>query len=608
MPTQNFENPDGFSTRCSFLCKARAVVVTYSTEARQLLGYLRPHRSIVTGALAAMLLSEGLGLAFPYIGGRLLDTTVWCGEPANTDRIALLLTAILVLQAIFSFLHTYGFRAAAEGALAGLRQDLYRRVIRLPMSFHAGTRVGELASRMAADVAQIQDTLMVAIPQLLRQAIIFIAGAALIALTSARLALAMLVCLPLMVSVCVLCGRTMRRTARTSQDCLADSNVVIEETLHGIATVKAFTSERREEERYSSSLQAFRAATLRGARWSGMFVSFVGFAMFGTMVLVLWYGARLVQGGQLTAGQLASFLVYTLYVGSAMGAFAHLFGQLQRTLGATERIRELLREPLEDITPPGGVSLIGAPRRLRGALALEDVWFHYPSRPEAEVLRGINLQVEPGQRIALVGPSGSGKSTLVSLLLGFYRPQTGRMLLDGCDAQQLSLYDLRRHTAVVPQDVLLFGGTIAENIAYGRRDIEEDEIIAAAQRANAHEFICRFPDGYQTHVGERGTQLSGGQRQRIAIARAVLRDPVILVLDEATSALDSESETLVMQALESLMEGRTSLIIAHRLATVRSADCIYVIKGGQMVESGTHDELMARKGGLYRSLADLQFG
>ncbi len=320
------------------------------------------------------------------------------------------------------------------------------------------------------------------------------------------------------------------------------------------------------------------------------------------MVLVLWYGSRLVVNKDLSPGELTSFMIYTVFVAGSMGSFAELYSQLQRTLGATHRVRELLREDME----PGGTVGKQAPNRLRGEIVYEHLSFRYPSRPEVEVLRDIHITVEPGQRVALVGPSGAGKSTIVSLLMRFYEPAKGRILIDGRDIREYGLHELRGQMAIVPQDVLLFGGTIAENIAYGRPGASEAEVIDAARQANADEFIRSFPEGYQTRVGERGVQLSGGQRQRVAIARAILRDPAILLLDEATSSLDSASESLVLQALDRLMEGRTSLIIAHRLSTVRTADRIVVIKDGSTVESGTHDELVRRDAGVYRTLSQLQ--
>ncbi len=320
-------------------------------------------------------------------------------------------------------------------------------------------------------------------------------------------------------------------------------------------------------------------------------------------MLVLWYGSRLVVSGDLTTGQLTSFMIYTLFVAGAMGSFAELYSQLQRTLGATHRVRELLAEQPEAV-PLADAG--GSAKRLRGDIVFEGVSFRYPSRPEIAVLRDVSLTAEPGQRVALVGPSGAGKSTIVSLLMRFYEPEQGRILIDGREAREYGLHELRGQMAIVPQDVLLFGGSIAENIAYGRPGAGEADIIEAARQANADEFICSFPDGYQTRVGERGVQLSGGQRQRVAIARAILRDPAILILDEATSSLDSASESLVLQALERLMQGRTSLIIAHRLSTVRGADRIVVIKDGCTVESGTHAELLQRDDGVYRTLSQLQ--
>jgi ATP-binding cassette subfamily B protein len=392
----------------------------------------------------------------------------------------------------------------------------------------------------------------------------------------------------------------LRRNAKEAQDCLADSNVIVEETLQGIASVKAFTNEGYEEGRYARGLNAFLAVVLRGAKFRGAFVSFIVFALFGAIVLVLWYGARLVQAGSMSVGDLTSFMMYTLFVGGAMGSFAELYSQIQRTLGASQRVRELLGEEPEPAGPGAVVP------RVRGQVEFEHVGFSYPSRKEVQVLRDVCLSVEPGQRVALVGPSGAGKSTATALLLRFYEPDVGRILIDGREAREYGLHELRSQMAIVPQDVLLFGGTILENIAYGRPGASEAEVIEAARQANAHDFIASFPEGYQTRVGERGIQLSGGQRQRVAIARALLRDPAILILDEATSSLDSESESLVLQALDRLMRGRTSLIIAHRLSTVRSADRIVVLKEGSTVEVGTHAELVARPDGVYRNLSRLQ--
>ena len=438
-------------------------------------------------------------------------------------------------------------------------------------------------------------------------------GLTLIALTSGRLTLVMLSSVPVIMGLTIVFGRLIRKMSKETQDKLADTNVVVEETLQGIAVVKAFTNEGYETSRYRAGITAFIGTVLRAARYQGAFGAFVTLGGFGSIVLVMWYGARLVEGGELSFGGMTQFMLYTMFIGGAIGQFARLYSELQRLLGATQRVRELLRETPEDVdgelleAGPGSSTAGCAATRVAGDVAFEDVSFAYASRKEVTVLRHLSLTAKAGQRIALVGPSGAGKSTIVSLLLRFYDPDSGRVLIDGRDSRAYPLRYLRDQMAIVPQDVLLFGGTIAENIAYGRPGASQAEIEDAARKANAHDFVVSFPDGYQAVVGERGIKLSGGQRQRVAIARAILRNPAILILDEATSSLDSESESLVQQALDVLMQGRTSVIIAHRLATVRRADRIYVIKEGETIEAGTHEELLAQPGGLYRTLSELQF-
>jgi ATP-binding cassette subfamily B protein len=575
-------------------------------EAARLLRYLRPYRRKFIAAMAALFLSTLCGLAFPAFTGRLVNSAI-TGRidipmplSESINGVALMLMGVLAIQAACSFANALWTAEVGERSLADLRRDSYGHLVRLPMSFHVRRRVGELAGRLAADLSQIQSALTDAFPQLLHQTAMFAGGILLIGLTSPRLTGVMLSAFPALIAIAVVFGRWIRRTSKEAQDRLADGNVVVEETLQNIATVKAFTNERFEQERYSHSLDAFLTVIIRAARLRGAFMSFIVFALFGAVVLVLWYGSRLVQDKTLTAGELTSFMLYTLFVAGAMGSFAGLYSQLQRTLGATHRVRELLGEL------PEPTSTAPPTRRMRGEVVFENVAFSYPSRPEVEVLHDVSLRAEPGQRIALVGPSGAGKSTLVALLLRFYDPARGRILLDGKDAREYELSDLRSQMAVVPQDVLLFGGTILENIAYGRPGASEAEVMEAAKQANAHEFITSFPEGYQTKVGERGVQLSGGQRQRVAIARAILRDPAMLILDEATSSLDSASESLVLQALDRLMQGRTAVVIAHRLSTVRDADRIYVLSAGSIVESGTHTELLAHDEGLYRTLCQRQ--
>lgn len=576
-------------------------------EAFRLFRYLGPYRTRLVFALLALLVSTTLGLAFPYLMGKMLDAAQHAGD---FGHYALLALGALSVQSVITFFQSYSFNQAGQRALTAIRKDTYARLITLPMRFFAQRRVGELASRLSADLTQIEEMLTTSVPQFSRQITILIGSLCLIATLSGRLLGVMLLSLPPIMLVAFFFGRRLRGVSRRAQDRLAESGVVVEETLQGIANVKAFTNEPYEVARYGTALDAFLDIILRTTRLRAAFVAFIIFAVFGVIVGVTWYGCRLLQTGELSAGDMVSFSLYTLFVGGAMGSFADLWGQIQKTVGATARVRELLGEDAEEVAAPAAVALGSnghSARRLRGAVAFENVRFRYPSRPEVEVLRGLTLTALPGQRIALVGPSGAGKSTVVSLLLRFYAPDSGQLLLDGRPADGFPLGEVRGGMAVVPQEVLLFGGSIAENIAYGRPGASAAEIERAAREANAHDFIAGFPEGYATLVGERGIKLSGGQRQRLAIARAILKDPAILILDEATSALDSESERLVQDALERLLPGRTSFTIAHRLSTVRAADRIYVLENGAVAESGTHAELVARENGLYRRLSEFQF-
>ena len=542
------------------------------------------------------------------------------------NQVLGLLVCQLLLQSGFGYMQVIWFNEVGEKALVNIRRDTYSRLIALPMSFFAQRRVGELASRISADLTQIEDTLTGATPQFLRQTTLLLGSLTFIIFTSGRLTLVMLSCFPPIIIVAIVIGRKMRSVSRLAQDKLAESNTVVEETLQGIANVKAFANEAFEIGRYSSSIEEFLVAILRGARYRAGLVAFIIMAIFGAIVVVMWYGCTLLQQGKLSIGDMTRFTIYTSFVAGAVGSFADLYGQIQKTVGATSRVRELLAEEPEPVVPLSAQTPIifrtdgrSVPQptthnaqpttlaRFRGEVAFENVDFRYPSRPEVQVLKDLSLHALPGERVALVGPSGAGKSTLVALLLRFYDPERGTVRLDGRPAAEYPLRELRAQMAVVPQEVLLFGGSIAENIAYGKPGATQAEIEGAARQANAHDFIAGFPEGYGTVVGERGIKLSGGQRQRVAIARAILKDPAILILDEATSALDSESERLVQDALDVLMRGRTSFIIAHRLATVREADRIVVIQEGSVVESGTHADLLNNKDGLYRRLSEFQF-
>lgn len=578
-------------------------------QALELFQYLRPYRVRFGAALVSMFIGSLLSLAFPYLAGSIIDAAMHGsrgGGMARADRTALMLMGILALQAGLSYFHSLSFATVGQRSLVDLRRATYARLISLPMTFFAQRRVGELASRLSADLIQIEDTLISVVPQFLRQTTLLVGGIALIAVTSLQLTAIMLASLPLVIVVAVVFGRKTRKIYREAQDRLADTATIVEETLQGIVNVKAFSNEGYELNRYHDGLGRFLTATLRGARLRAAFNAFIVLALFGFIVLVLWSGARLLQQGKITFGDLTRFGLYTTFIAGAMGQFAELYSQLQKAIGATQRVRELLRET-------GEVEALLGPRpaprlpRLRGDVMFENVHFTYPSRPGVEVLQTIHLEAASGQRIALVGPSGAGKSTLISLLLRLYDPSAGRLLVDGRDARDYRLTELRGQMSMVPQEVLLFGGSIAENIAYGKPGSSMAEIEGAARQANAHEFIQGFPEGYATLVGDRGIKLSGGQRQRVAIARAILKNPAILILDEATSSLDSESERLIQEALETLMQGRTTFIIAHRLATVRHVDRIIVIAGGRVVESGTHEELQAMEEGVYRRLAALQF-
>jgi ABC transporter fused permease/ATP-binding protein len=579
-------------------------------QALELFRYLRPYRGRFGLALTALFAGSLLSLAFPYLAGSIVDAAVLHskggGGMESVDRTALLLVGVLALQASLAYFYFLSFATVGQRSLVDLRRDTYARLISLPMTFFAQRRVGELASRLSADLIQIEDTLIAILPQFIRQSTLLIGGIGLIAVTSLKLTGIMLVSLPVLTVIAVVFGRKTRKIAREAQDRLADTATIVEETLQGIVNVKAFANEGYELNRYHEGLGKFLTATLRGARLRAAFIAFIVFALFGSIVLVLWSGARLLQAGEISFGDLTRFILYTTFVAGAMGQFAELYSQLQKAIGATQRVRELLRETGEVEAQLGPAPQSTLPR-LRGDVVFENVRFTYPSRQGVEVLHEINLTASSGQRIALVGPSGAGKSTLISLLLRLYDPSAGRLLIDGRDARDYRLAELRGQMSMVPQEVLLFGGSIAENIAYGKPGASAEEIEQAARQANAHDFVRAFPEGYATLVGDRGIKLSGGQRQRVAIARAILKNPAILILDEATSSLDSESERLIQEALETLMRGRTSFIIAHRLATVWHVDRIVVIADGRVVESGTHDELQAMDDGVYRRLAALQF-
>ncbi|WP_295672612.1 ABC transporter transmembrane domain-containing protein [uncultured Mucilaginibacter sp.] len=579
-------------------------------KVKRLLAYIRPYRGMFMAALFFLLLSSLVGLAFPSFIGALIDTAsgkhVRAGIlPKTIGGILTLALIVLFCQAIVSFFRILWFVNVAERSLADIRRDTYFKLITLPMNFFSNRRVGELNSRISADLSQIQDTLTTTIAEMIRQTVLMIGGIVFMAVISVKLALALLILLPPLIVFAIFFGRFIRKISKQAQDKLGESNTIIEETLQGIANVKAFVNEAFEAGRYGKNIREVADIAIRGAKYRGIFVSFVVFFLFGAIVTIVSYGCILVSHHELQVGQLFTFALYSTFVCSAMGSFPDLYANVQKAVGASERVLEILEEKGEEVSIRESDNVIQ--QKIEGNLAFDKVIFSYPSRPEITVLKAISFKADAGQKVAIVGPSGSGKSTMAALILQFYHPQSGVISFDGISSDAYTLTDIRNQVAIVPQDVMLFGGSILENIAYGKLSATKEEIIQAAQRANAHQFIDAFPEKYDTIVGERGVKLSGGQRQRIAIARALLKNPSILILDEATSSLDSESERLVQEALEELMKDRTSIIIAYRLSTIREADKIIVLEKGKIIESGNHAELISNESGLYRYLSGLQF-
>ncbi len=569
------------------------------------LTYLRPHYNVfipalialaITGGMTIIFIKELAALAGKGIGGA--SGPEWMAE--LTDR-AWFLVALVTAQAFIAFWRILLFAKASERALAALRLDTFGRIIRLPMATLNRRRVGELASRLANDVEAMRETLVVTIPMLIRHTVMLTFCLVLILSMSVKLSLFMVGTIPVVIVMIAIFGSRIRKLTKKAQDNLAASQVVVDESLQSIVSVKAFRNETYEMARYDKNLSEYLRTVIRAAVPRASFIAFIIFAFSAALILVTWFAMRMLNFGEIGKEELTQFAGLSGVIASSFIQFPELITQLQRSLGATERVREILRDDSE----PHDAEKVAA-KRFQGEIDMDNVCFAYDSRPDAVVLHDFNLSAKAGQRIALVGPSGSGKSTAISLLFRFYDPTSGEIRIDGQPIRDLTLTTLRRNLALVPQEVLLFGGSIQENIAYGKPEATPEEIVSAAKKANAHDFITGLPHGYETLVGDRGAQLSGGQRQRIAIARAILADPAILVLDEATSSLDAESERLVQEALDKLMENRTSLIVAHRLSTVRRCDQILVMSGGAILERGTHDELMAKPGGLYGSLAKLQ--
>lgn len=564
----------------------------------RLFGFVKPQKYTFILGLFILTLTSLTSLVFPMLIGNMVDMAK-TSTLNDINKIGFVLVGLFMVNAVLSYYRIYLFAVVTQKTLALLRQTTYNHLIQLPMAFFSGRRVGELNSRISADISMLQETFTDTIAQFLRQVIIIIGGVTILSFISPQLTLFMLAIVPVVAVIARFFGTYIRKMSKEAQTLVADSNTIVEETLQTITNVKSFANEAFEMLRYKRKTDEVIEVSLKGARWRGLFISFIFMAMFGSVVGVIWYGVYLVNiGAGITVGDLFKFVLYTVFIAGSISGMADFYSQIQKAVGATENLLDILEETPEKLN---AYETANKPINL-GEVIFKEVSFNYPSRKNVEVLKNISFKVAKGQKIALVGPSGAGKTTIGALMFRFYEPSTGQILIDGKTADSYNLTAYRNRMALVPQEVILFGGSIRENIGYGKPGASEAEIIQAAKQANAFNFIEGFPEKFETVVGDRGVQLSGGQRQRIAIARAILKDPDILILDEATSSLDTESERLVQEALETLMKNRTSIIIAHRLTTIRDADKILVIDGGEVKETGTHDELMALENGIYRNL------
>ncbi len=569
-------------------------------KAMRVFRFIKPFKIPFIIGLLVLFISSITTMVFPKVLGDLIDS-VNADDATTVNTFTLLLVGIFLVTAILSFLRVYLFGLVTYKALALLRMTTYRHLISSPMSYFSKRRVGELSSRITSDIALLQDTFTTTIAEFLRQFITIPVGMFFLLFISFRLTVFMIAVIPVVAIIGIFFGKYIKKLSKEAQDDIADSNTVVDETLHGIASVKAYANEFFEILRYKKSIDSSVSTSIKRALWRGVFIGLIMFAAGAAIVSIIWYGLHMVQNEVITLGELLSFAIYSALLGFSFAGAADLFSQLQKAIGATENLMDILDETTENVTLKQTPEI-----KIEGNLVFNNVCFSYPSRRDIQVLKGISFSVEQGKQIAIVGPSGSGKSTIAGLIFRFYDPESGNITIDGKELNNYQLSQIRNQMAIVPQEVMLFGGSIKENIEYGKPGATDEEIFEAAKKANALEFIEGFPEKFETLVGDRGIQLSGGQKQRIAIARAILKDPSILVLDEATSALDSESERLVQEALERLMEGRTSIVIAHRLSTIKKADTIIVLDNGKIKEKGTHEELVKKENGIYKNLSTLQ--
>ncbi len=580
--------------------------------------FIKPYRGTFVLGMIFLFLSSVTAMLFPYLMGQLIGKEKPVSTPGmedlipdttqlldlnNTSTLIIVMMCVFGAQAIFSFFRIYLFGSFTANALKDLRIEAFTHLVASPLSFFDKNKVGELTSRISSDVELLRDTLNTTLATFIRQIITVVVSLVALFIMSPRLCFIMLGVVPVVAIIAVFFGKFIKKIAKETQDASAESNSVLEESLMGINNVKAFANEFFEIIRYKKKVIEVRDKTMKIVKWRGLFVTFVIFFMFGSIVFIIWQGKLMVDTGDMSNKNFISFILYTIFVGGAISNLPDLYAKVQKAIGSTESLMTILEGETEELELKAQEKDLN----LKGEVSLNNVSFSYETRDDVEVIKGISLDVAAGQQIALVGSSGAGKSTLSALLLQFYHTTSGEITFDGKPASDYNLSELRNEMAIVPQEVILFGGTIKENIAYGRLNATEEEVIEAAKGANAHDFIMSFPEGYETYVGDRGIQLSGGQKQRVAIARAILKNPSILILDEATSSLDSESEMLVQEALDRLMKGRTSFVIAHRLSTIKNCDKIVVMDQGKIVEQGTHDELVQIEEGVYRNLSEIQY-
>jgi ABC-type multidrug transport system fused ATPase/permease subunit len=576
-------------------------------KAKSFLKFMKPYKFIYSIGWVFLILSSVTAMIFPLLMGQLLGNENGMGTNSisldlpnlGIKGIFILLVVVLAAQAIFSFFRVLLFSIVTEKTLKDIKTSAFKRFVNFPIEFFNKNKVGELTSRIATDINLLQETLNTTIAEFFRQFITIIIGVAYIVYASPSLALWMIAVIPLVIIVTIIFGVKVKKLSKRAQSESAKSNSILEEVLMGIVNVKAFTNEEFEYNRYDEKVTNVFRLSLKTGILRSFFVSFIMFFLLGAIVFIIWKAKSMV-GVEITTQEFYSFILYTVFVGASFGSLPNLYASIQKAIGSTEHLMNLIEEDIEETNQPNELM------DFKGHVSFNDVKFSYPSRKEVEVLKGISFECRSGDTTALVGSSGAGKSTISALLLKFYKIDAGEIKFDGVDVSTITNESLRSQIAVVPQEVILFGGTIKENIAYGNLEATDQEIEEAAKKANAFDFISSFPDKMETLVGDRGIQLSGGQKQRVAIARAVLKNPKILILDEATSALDTESEKLVQDAIDKLMENRTSFVIAHRLSTIKKADNILVLEDGKIVQSGLHSDLIADNEGVYYKLNNMQ--